>query len=84
MITGAQLHAARTVLRLPLRRLAEKTGLPTQALLDAERAAQSALNPTIERLVRDALKGTGILFTDEGGLPTVEITRAGAYDDDRR
>jgi hypothetical protein len=55
-----------------------------QALLDAECAAQSALNPTIERLVRDALKGTGILFTDEGGLPTVEITRAGAYDDDRR
>jgi transcriptional regulator with XRE-family HTH domain len=83
MLTGAQIHAARTLLRLPLRRLAESTGLPASVILAAERASEERLNPIAERLIRKAFEGAGIEFTSDGS-PGLKLDGSGSQDDDRR
>ena len=75
MITADQIRAARALLRLSARRLAEMAGLslPTIQRMEAAKGVPSGHSKSLEA-VENALKDAGIEFIDEnGGGPGVRL-----------
>lgn len=71
MITSEQIRAARALLRLEQKDLAELSGvsLPTIKRLETQRGVLSAQPRTAEAL-KSALESQGIQFLESGGVAT--------------
>ncbi|WP_291865975.1 helix-turn-helix transcriptional regulator [Bradyrhizobium sp.] len=72
MITAAQLRAARVLLGLDQRRLAELSGLSVPTIQRME-ASESMVRGNVDSLVKlmTALEGAGIELIDEGAVSSV-------------
>lgn len=74
-ITGTQIRAARSALRLTAQELAERSGVGVATIRRAESIdGETAMNLAIERAVVAALEDAGIAFIEEnGGGPGVRL-----------
>ncbi len=66
MIKGRQILAARTLLRMPLRRLSTLTWLSPMLITQAENETASLTDQQAET-VQHALEAAGIIFVEENG-----------------
>jgi transcriptional regulator with XRE-family HTH domain len=73
MITAAQLRAARVLLGIDQRRLAEMSGLSVPTIQRME-ASESMVRGNVDSLVKliTALEGAGIELIDEGAVSSAE------------
>jgi transcriptional regulator with XRE-family HTH domain len=83
MLTSEQIRAARAMLRIEQRELAERSGVSLETVKRIERTpgAISAYTGTVDKL-RRALESAGIEFSD-GDQPGVRLKSAGAKQTDR-
>jgi transcriptional regulator with XRE-family HTH domain len=83
MLTSEQIRAARAMLRIEQRELAEKSGLSLETIKRIERTPGpiSAYTGTVDKL-RRALETAGIEFTD-GDQPGVRLKLARGTQTDR-
>lgn len=83
MLTSEQIRAARAMLRIDQRDLADKSGVSLETIKRIERTPGpiSAYTGTVEKL-RRALELAGIEFSD-GDQPGVRLTSAAAKQIDR-
>jgi len=83
MLTSEQIRAARAMLRIEQRELADKSGLSLETIKRIERTPGpiSAYTGTVEKL-RRALESAGIEFSD-GDQPGVRLKLARGRETDR-
>lgn len=68
MIVGAQIRAARAMLRWSPHQLAARSKLPVETIRRAEQADDdTAIRIAHEQAIRGALEGAGITFLDDDG-----------------
>ncbi len=76
MITGAQIRAARAVVRWSQGGLAISSKLPIETIRRAENAdGEAPLTMSHENAIRVAFEAAGVVFTN-GDEPGVKLTRA--------
>ncbi len=69
MLTGEQIRAARSLLRMEQKDLAKASGvsLPTIKRLEGIKGEVNAYGRTVES-IREALEGAGVVFVDPNGM----------------
>ncbi len=79
MLTGEQIRAARSLLRMEQKELAKSSevSLPTIKRLEAINGNVNAYGTTLEK-IRDALETAGVSFVDPNGMgPGVRLRESG-------